>query len=117
MRDCKKEPAQNLIDLGRAYFEKPDRVSADLAAFGLAEEEPQAPEAFQVLPENWPAFELFMACQQDWNYTPMGMVLGLDKAALLATMQMYQIPPEDQKERLNQIMLIVRGALEVLRKD
>ena len=35
----------------------------------------------------------------------------------LATMKMYQIPPEDQKERLNQVMLIVRGALEMLRKD
>jgi len=93
----------------------PDLIDDDLAAFGIKVETPKILDAFQVLPENWQAFELFTACQYDWNYSPMGAVLGLDKSALNATMQMFQIPAHEQKERLHQVMLIVRGAMEILR--
>jgi len=65
-----------------------------------------------VLPENWPALELFLACATQWRYKPMGGVSGLDATAIAAVMAMHQVPPAEQRDRLAEVQRLERGALE-----
>lgn len=74
----------------------------------------QQPKEFLVLKENWQALQLFLSCATQWRYAPMGGVTGLDYSALLAVMDMHQIPKKKRKRRLKQVQWIERGALEKL---
>lgn len=39
--------------------------------------QPQAPDDYLVLPENWKAIELLRACSTQWRYTAIGHRTGL----------------------------------------
>ena len=43
---------------------------------------------FAVWPENWPAVELFLRCQTQWN-TSVGGVTGFDYSSVIALVNMY----------------------------
>lgn len=73
-----------------------------------------APELFEVLPENWQAVETFQRCSRQWRYAGMGGPTGIDVQAIAAVIAMYQLPPAEQLERLDQVQLIERGALSVM---
>lgn len=68
-----------------------------------------------VLPENWDALELFLACATQWRYAPMGGATGLDYTALQSVMTMHQVPATEQRERLAQVQRIERGALQAMK--
>lgn len=99
-------------------------VKEDLAALGitlggeLAEEAEAAeaePDLFEVLPENWQALETFLRCSRQWLCRGMeGHREGLDVQAIISVISLYQLPPEQQLERLDQVQLIERGALSVM---
>ena len=40
------------------------------------------PDVFEVLPENWPTIELFLAVCTQWRFGGMGGLLGLDYPAV-----------------------------------
>ena len=50
----------------------------------------QAPEHFEVWPENWPAVELFMRCQTQWR-TDNGQRVGLIYSELIAIGSLYSV--------------------------
>lgn len=64
-----------------------------------------------MLPENWDALELFLALQTQWRHAPMGGLTGLDYSAVRATMQMHDIPVSRQRQRLDELQLLERGAI------
>lgn len=77
------------------------------------------PEHTELWAEHAEAFELFAACSSQWRVVA-GMAgayyQGLDAAAVLATMDMYDIDRQHRRERLQQLRHIEAGALEVLNK-
>jgi len=98
-------------------------VKDDLAALGITlggelAEEAEAfdaePDVFEVLPENWQAVETFQRCCRQWRFAGMGGAVGLDVQAVISVINLYQLPPEQQLERLDQVQLIERGALSVM---
>ena len=50
----------------------------------------QAPQVFEVWPENWPAVELFMRCQTQWR-TDNGKRVGLINSELIGTGRLYRV--------------------------
>ncbi|OWV30192.1 DUF1799 domain-containing protein [Halomonas campaniensis] len=103
---------------------QPNLVKEDVAALGitlageLAEEAEAAaaePDQFEVLPENWDALEIFLRCCRQWLFRGMdGHREALDLQAIISVLSLYQLPPEQQLERLDQVQLIERGALSVM---
>ena len=61
----------------------------------------QAPEHFEIWPENWPAVELFMRCQTQWRVSD-GRRIGLDYGALLAIGSLFPV------ENLSQVVEYVQ---------
>lgn len=64
-----------------------------------------------MLPENWQAVETFQRVSRQWRYAGMGGPCGLDVQAVISVISLYQLPPAEQLERLDQVQLIERGAL------
>lgn len=90
-------------------------VDAETAAMIRRQDKNNVSE-LDVLPENWPALQLFLSCCTQWRYAPLGGIVGLDYQALSAVMEMQQIPPLEKPHRLNQVQWIERGALDALNK-
>jgi len=80
----------------------------------LAEEAEAAeaePDLFEVLPENWDAVQIFLRCCYQWRYRAMdGAREALDVQAVISVISLYQLPPAEQLERLDQVQLIELGA-------
>lgn len=91
----------------------------DLSALGIRVADGIAPSDEEVdvpvLPENWEALELFLACATQWRHVPMGGVTGLDYTALYSVMAMHQVAATEQRERLAQVQRIERGALQAMK--
>lgn len=83
-------------------------LPADLAGHFVEDEQ-------DVWPENWPALELFSALATQWRVGMSGAT-GLDYAAVAATLTMLQIDPDDHPERLREIQIMERAALETMNK-
>ena len=47
----------------------------------------------------------------------MGGLTGLDYAAVRVVMEIHAVPPDEVKERFQQIRLLERGALEAMREQ
>ncbi|WP_268249108.1 DUF1799 domain-containing protein [Salinicola rhizosphaerae] len=73
-------------------------------------------DEFEVLPENWVALELFLDCSTQWRQAPMGGLTGLDYSAVYVVMQIHAVPPDEGRDRLQQIRLLERGALNEMNK-
>ncbi len=69
----------------------PEEVKAQWAARSNQEREA---EEFEVLPENWPAAELFLVCATQWRVAGMsGIPIGLDYAGVRAALAMMRRRP------------------------
>jgi len=109
-----------------ANVAQPNLVKEDVAALGitlageLAEEAEAAeaePDLFAVLPENWEAVRLFERCCRQWRYKNGDELVSLDVTAVVSVLNLYQLPPEQQLERLDQVQLIEYGALLVIKNS
>nr|BAR27013.1 unnamed protein product [uncultured Mediterranean phage uvMED] len=87
---------------------------ADAKAFGLALPEPDAPEDFEVWPDNWPAVEMFLRCQTQWRTTSAG-VCGFDYVALEWLFRLYEV--EDQPTVLENLQVMEAAAVKILNKE
>lgn len=64
----------------------PPEMAAALAASAAA----AAPEAFEVMPENWDAMRLFLAMETQWRRAGMsGIATGLDYAVLRPVARLF----------------------------
>jgi hypothetical protein len=86
---------------------------ADAKAFGLALPEPDAPEHFEVWPDNWPAVEMFLRCQTQWRTTMSG-VCGLDYSAVEWLFRLYEV--KDQAAVFEDLQVMEAAAVKILNK-
>ena len=86
---------------------------ADAKAFGIVMPEPEAPDHFEVWPENWPAVEMFLRCQTQWRTTMAG-VCGLDYAAVQWLFRLYEV--KDQPAVLERLQVMEAMAVKILNK-
>ena len=108
------------MDIGRHWARgapaSDDDARADAAAFGLDLPEPEAPELFPVLEENWEALEVFSMCDTQWRRAGMeAQAVGLDYTAVEAVLRMQGV--EDTRDCFSRVRLIERGALAQIRED
>ena len=87
---------------------------ADAKAFGLALPKIEAPEDFEVWPDNWPAVEMFLRCQTQWRTTASG-VCGLDYTAVLAVFRLYEV--EEPTTVLEDLQVMEAAAVKILNKE
>lgn len=69
-----------------------------------------------MLPENWQALEIFLACQTQWRIVAgMGGVFyqGLDYPALMAVIKLHS-KPKHRKALFKAVQMIEQGALECI---
>ncbi|MBZ9574420.1 DUF1799 domain-containing protein [Modicisalibacter sp. MOD 31.J] len=101
------------MEIGRFWAsDGKDTLSDDLEALGIqVPNSLRRPVTFPVLPENWEALQIFLACQSQWRVSPMGVLTGIDYGSVSAVMQMRQVPPTEQAKRLDEVQRIERGAL------
>ena len=86
---------------------------ADAAAFGVVLPEPEAPEDFEVWPDNWAAVDMFLRCQTQWRTTMSG-VCGLDYVALEWLFRLYGV--EEPATVLENLQVMEAAAVKILNK-
>jgi len=121
----KKAPRANLIDCARFLAgerQGPDQVVLDdLAAWGAdapiterVNEQAEAAQCFDVLPENWDAARLFVAVGTQWRYAGMaGLPTGLDYAGVAVVMERLGF----DGETFGQLQIMEGAALAYWRED
>jgi len=67
----------------------------------------------ELWPENLAAVDLFMEVSTQWRVGMSGPT-GLDYAGVLAVMEINGIAPEDRRERLQELRVMERAALDVM---
>ncbi len=70
---------------------------------------------FYVLPENWPAVELFLRMQTQWVVAGMGEVVGLSYPAVEALIRIYRV--KDRSSVMDDLRTIERAALDMIRRE
>lgn len=73
----------------------------------------QKDQAFEVWPENWPAFRLFCTVQTQWR-TGIAGPTGLDYTAVLALMARMELSREDHDSLFDDVQVLERSALETM---
>lgn len=81
---------------------------------GVALPEQEPVDDFEVLPEAWPAVQMFLRCQTQWRTTMSG-VLGLDYGALAWLLRLYEV--EDQRSMLEDLQVMEAAAMAVLNRE
>lgn len=69
---------------------------------------------FAVLPENWPALQVFLACSTQWRVSPAGRLIGLDYPAVESVMRLHRL--RDRTRLFGEVQVIETGALSALNK-
>lgn len=69
---------------------------------------PKDDDAFEVFPENWPAFEVFVACSTQW----MGIgdnISGLNYPSVYTVMRIYRV--KNQRDTIERIRTMEYSAM------
>lgn len=93
-----------------------DKTADDAAAMGieLPDLQPPPEEDFGILPENWPAVEMFLRVQTQWR-SAMSGVIGLDYAAVRWLFKLYDV--EDPRALLEDLQVMEAAAMNVINKQ
>jgi hypothetical protein len=70
-------------------------------------------QAFEVLPENWEAVQMFVRCQTQWR-TSMAGLIGLDYGAVEWLLRLYGV--EDPRSVLEDLQIMEAAVLSVIAK-
>lgn len=89
-----------------------DETDQALADFGLARA--GQPNEFAVWPEHAQTVVTFAALLTQWRVGPMGGVIGLDYAAIPATLEMMAVDRSGWPELFGQLRVMERAAIEEL---
>lgn len=69
-------------------------------------------QGFEVMPDNWPAWLLFVRCATQWRVAPMGGYIGLDYAAVDLVAKLGGVRRQRERfELLDDLRMIEAGAL------
>lgn len=92
---------------------EPGPSEKELAAFGIKPSD--LPEVVvEVLPDVWPAFQLFRALSTQWR-TGMAGATGLDYAAIPITGDLLGMSTEEIRTAFEDIRIMEGEALDVMR--
>ena len=72
--------------------------------------------AFEVWPENWPAFLLYDSICNQWRTGGMGGPIALDYGVLFHRMDRMKLSDDDYEQMFQDIKAIESGALSVYQK-
>lgn len=81
---------------------------------GVALPEQQADEDYEVMPDAWPAVQMFLRCQTQWRTTMNGL-LGLDYGAVAWLLRLYEV--EDQRSMLEDLQVMEAAVMAVLSRE
>jgi hypothetical protein len=87
-----------------------DEATLQAARAALAD---QAPAAFAVFPENWPAVTVFLALERQWRVLVLPGALyyqGIDYAALPAVMRLLGVPARERRSCFEDLRVIEDAA-------
>ena len=115
------EAGEYWVNSTRPADDKSD-LEGDLESFGFSAEQKETilskgnpeDEDFIILPENWPALEIFLVCQTQWRYSSVGAI-GLDYSAVLKVIETYYKKRKRKKSMFNNVQAIESGALAAIR--
>lgn len=82
-----------------------------LAAFGLRVETGERRNRCEVWPENWATVKAFLALETQWRVVA-GRAIGLDYAAIPATLGLLDIKKRDRKSVFNGLRIMERSVLD-----
>lgn len=92
-----------------------EQITKALAAVGLYAETPlQLEQEFALWPDCLEAFNLYCDLQTQWMVSPWGRRIGLNYAAVGATMAMRRIPPKRRSELLSELQTMEYAALKAV---
>lgn len=93
----------------------PEAAIESLEAQQAAEAAASAPGVYEVLPANWPAVQLFLACASQWRIGADGLPLALDYAGVLAAARMRNGAAPD-RALFAALQVLEHAALKELRR-
>lgn len=100
---------------------KPEnKVAEDLKVFGVENPpegwaeggEEELPERFEVLPENWPAVLVFLACGTQWSKSSTDVPTGVPFDAIEIAMRRRSVPVDAQNDCWERVTWMVRVAVD-----
>jgi hypothetical protein len=101
---------------------RPDNHAAeDLKAFGVTEVPPGFGDdeddegeggAFEVLPCNWPAVRVFLACCGQWHISPSGLRTGIRFESIEVAMRRKGVPTDEQDDCWERVTWMERVAAD-----
>ena len=74
---------------------------------------PETPEEkdYEIIPDAWPAFEIFLSIQTQWR-ADSGVVIGLDYLAVKWAFELFEV--KNPKELLFDLQIIEAKVVEIL---
>lgn len=103
-----------------------DRSAEDFKVFGTqpppgwaddAPEEGEGPDGqFEVIPENWPAVRVFLACSTQWDRGASGQLVGLKWASVEIAMRRKGISEDEQDDCWERVTWMERIAVDEFMK-
>lgn len=87
-------------------------------AYVAQEGEADDDDEFEIWPENWETFSIFMRMQRRWVRGAMGgEYLRLDDQAILAQFEIYQVKKKQRAGIMDDLLAMEEAALEVLNAE
>lgn len=71
-----------------------------------------AAAAFSVLPSNWPAVEIFLAMETQWDVIPPGVAVRMVYEAMPAVMDMMGVKKRYRRDIFRRIRIIEAAVLD-----
>lgn len=79
------------------------------------------PDDYEVLPEGWPSWQVFVASQTQWRIVAGGFgkpcYVGLDYPGVEVVMRRGAVPRHEQNEVFALVQIMEREALQILNRD
>jgi hypothetical protein len=106
-----RRPPGKLIEAARAAWTDEDKV---YDAFGFGDDDYE--DAYEVWPENWPSWALFVEMSGQWRIGGMGTRYALDYTAAFLRMERLRLDDATWETMFADLRLIERTVLEVMSK-
>lgn len=101
------------LDLRELGFTE-DQIDEQL---GVADEEVEESNDFEVYPDNWESVRVFVALSRCWNIDSFnGIYLGLDRPAIESTLRLMSIAPDLHAGIFEDLRVMEKSALDAMNK-
>lgn len=81
-----------------------------------AQRQAQQPQAFEVLPANWLAVQVFLDCAGQWRRDSNGTPEAIARTQLQASLTLCGVPRKQQPDTFRRVRVMEASAAKVFRK-